>query len=201
MNRRLRAELSAMVRKLPMLNWKYKTTLTAVLLLAVAGCSSTSTPDFLTLYRNAVNQLTANEGSLCSINDREAATTNFRAENDKILEASGEFWGKNYDVIDYRTPFPDDGHMETTLRMEENNPGLIVLGAFWGKDYGDLVWRISIITGNEVMPSGNRAIIYWVEKRETVWVVVFNKHGCRVDQGPILFKQLDFLIGLDTTEV
>ena len=34
-----------------------------------------------------------------------------------------------------------------------------------------------------------------------VWVVVFNKHGCRVDQGPILFKQLDFLIGLDTTEV
>ena len=94
-----------------------------------------------------------------------------------------------------------DKEAETTAWMEENNPGLVVLGAFWGKDYGDLAWRISIITGNEVMPSGNRAIIYWVEKRETVWVVVFNKHGCRVDQGPIPFEHLDFLIGLDTTEV
>jgi len=94
-----------------------------------------------------------------------------------------------------------DKEAETMAWMEENNPGLIVLGAFWGKDYGDLAWRISIITGNEVMPSGDRAIIYWVEKRETVWVVVFNKHGCRVDQGPIPFEHLDFLIGLDTTEV
>ena len=94
-----------------------------------------------------------------------------------------------------------DKEAETTAWMKEHNPGLIVLGAFWGEDYGDLAWRISIITGNEVMPSGNRALIYWVEKRETVWVVVFNKHGCRVDQGPILFKHLNFLIGLDTTEV
>ena len=94
-----------------------------------------------------------------------------------------------------------DQEAETTAWMEENNPGLIVLGAFWGKDYGDLAFRISTITGNEVMPSGDHALIYWVEKRETVWVVVFNKHGCRVDQGPIPFKHLNFLIGLDTTEV
>ena len=94
-----------------------------------------------------------------------------------------------------------DKEAETTAWMKEHNPGLVVLGAFWGKDYGDLAWRISMITGNEVMPSGDRALIYWVEKRETVWVVVFNKHGCRVDQGPILFKHLNFLIGLDTTEV
>ena len=201
MNRRLRAELSAMVRKLPMLNWKYKTTLTAVLLLAVAGCSSTSTPDFLTLYRNAVNQLTANEGSLCSINDREAATTNFRAENDKILEASGEFWGKNYDVVDYRTSFLDDKEAETTQWMEENNPGLMWVAALWGRDYDALAFRISMITGNEVMPSGDRALIYRAEERETVWVVVFNQHGCRADQGPIPFEHLDFLIGLDETEV
>ena len=94
-----------------------------------------------------------------------------------------------------------DKEAETTAWMKEHNPGLVVLGAFWGKDYGDLAWRISMITGNEVMPSGDRALIYWVEKRETVWVVVFNKHGCRVDQGPIPFEHLDFLIGLDTTEV
>jgi len=94
-----------------------------------------------------------------------------------------------------------DKEAETTAWMKEHNPGLVVLGAFWGKDYGDLAWRISMITGNEVMPSGDRALIYRAEERETVWVVVFNQHGCRADQGPIPFEHLDFLIGLDETEV
>ncbi len=207
MNRRLRAELSAMVRKLPMLNWKYKTTLTAVLLLAVAGCSSTSTPDFFTLYRNAVDQRTANEGSTWT-NLSRWVSTDCVAEraNDVIkvlmkMDVSGEFWGKNYDVVDYRTSFLDDKEAETTQWMEENNPGLMWVAALWGRDYDALAFRISMITGNEVMPSGDRALIYRAEERETVWVVVFNQHGCRADQGPIPFEHLDFLIGLDETEV